>query len=93
MTKLAMLSLGYGFLVLGVLGLFLPFLQGFLFLLVGLLILAKHAPWAERAIARLKRTHPRAAEMIGQAESMAERWMHRTAEWFRGLWRKVIGRA
>lgn len=92
MTKLAMLGLGYAFLVLGVLGLFLPFLQGFLFLIVGLLILAKHAPWAERALARLKRTHPKAADMIEQAEGMADRWMHRTGDWFRGLWRRVLGR-
>ena len=50
MKHIVMLVLGYGFLVLGVLGLFLPFLQGFLFLLVGLLILARHAPWAERLL-------------------------------------------
>jgi uncharacterized membrane protein YbaN (DUF454 family) len=92
MTRLAMLGLGYGFLVLGVLGLFLPFLQGILFLLVGLLILAKHAPWAERALARLKRTHPKAANMIEQAEGIAERWMERTGERFRGLWRRLGGR-
>ena len=41
--------LGYGFLVLGVLGMFLPILQGFLFLAIGLIILARHAPWAAAA--------------------------------------------
>jgi uncharacterized protein len=93
MTRIAVLGLGYVFLVLGVLGLFLPFLQGFLFLIVGLLILARHAPWAERALDRLKRTHPKAAQRIERAEAMADRWIHRTGEWFRGLWRRVLGRS
>ena len=63
-----MLALGYGFLVLGVLGLFLPFLQGFLFLLVGLLILARHATGRNGALDRLKRIHPKAGELIDKAE-------------------------
>ena len=43
-------ALGYTFLVLGVFGLFLPILQGFLFMLIGLIILARHAAWAERLL-------------------------------------------
>jgi uncharacterized membrane protein YbaN (DUF454 family) len=39
-----MQALGYAFLIMGVLGLVLPFLQGILFLLIGLIILAEHAP-------------------------------------------------
>ena len=46
MKVIALQITGYAFLVLGVLGLFLPVLQGVLFLLIGLLILAKNAPWA-----------------------------------------------
>ena len=34
-------ALGYGFLVLGVLGMFLPILQGFLFIFVGLIVLSR----------------------------------------------------
>lgn len=91
MTRLWMLGLGYGFLVLGVLGLFLPFLQGFLFLLVGLLILARHAPWAERVLDWLKRRHPKAAEMIESAEAMSDRWVNRAGEGMRGAWRRLTG--
>ena len=35
--------LGWGFILLGIVGLFLPVLQGILFLLIGLLILSKES--------------------------------------------------
>jgi uncharacterized membrane protein YbaN (DUF454 family) len=79
MSRFFMLLLGYGFLGLGVLGLFLPFLQGVLFLAIGLIILSRHAVWAERLLARLKARFPRAGNMFAQAEATAERWVHRIA--------------
>lgn len=88
MTKLAMLGLGYVFLVLGVLGLFLPVLQGVLFLTVGLLILSRHAPWAERLLTRLKTRYPTFARTVVAAEELAQRWMDRIAV---GL-RRLLGR-
>jgi uncharacterized membrane protein YbaN (DUF454 family) len=89
--RVVMLGLGYGFLALGVVGLFLPILQGILFILVGLLILARHAGWAERALGRFKRAHPRAASLIAQAEAIADRWVHRTGDRLEGLWRRLVG--
>lgn len=80
-----MLGLGYGFLALGVLGLFLPFLQGVLFLVVGLLILSRHAPWAERLLGRLKARHPSIARMVVAAEELAQRWTDRLAVGLRRL--------
>ncbi|MGK5643492.1 PGPGW domain-containing protein, partial [Streptomyces sp. URMC 126] len=50
MTRIVTLVLGYSFLVLGVLGLVLPFLQGFLFIFIGLILLSKHASWANRSL-------------------------------------------
>jgi|DewCreStandDraft_4_1066084.scaffolds.fasta_scaffold00483_50 uncharacterized membrane protein YbaN (DUF454 family) len=85
MTRLAMLGLGYGFLVLGVLGLFLPILQGVLFITVGLLILSRHAAWAERLLTRLKARHPGFARTVVAAEELAQRWMDRIAVRFRRL--------
>ncbi|MCL6608433.1 MAG: hypothetical protein K6T74_10105 [Geminicoccaceae bacterium] len=85
MTRLAMLGLGYGFLVLGVLGLFLPVLQGVLFITVGLLILSRHAAWAERLLTRLKARHPGFARTVVAAEELAQRWMDRIAVRFRRL--------
>jgi len=85
MTRLAMLGLGYGFLALGVLGLFLPILQGVLFITVGLLILSRHAAWAERLLTRLKARHPGFARTVVAAEELAQRWMDRIAVRFRRL--------
>jgi len=76
MSRLLMLGLGYGLLGLGVLGLFLPILQGFLFLAIGLVILSRHAPWAERLLLKLKARFPRAGSVFSRAEMAAERWVH-----------------
>ena len=75
--------LGYAFLVLGVLGMFLPILQGFLFLFIGLLILAKYAPWAQRLLDHLEERYPR----FGKVKDQAEGTMHRWGEWIAGFFR------
>jgi uncharacterized protein len=69
-----MQALGYAFLVLGVAGLVLPFLQGILFLLIGLVILAEHAPWARCLLDRLRERHPKAGALIDGAEAKAAGW-------------------
>lgn len=76
MSRLLTLGVGYGFLGLGVLGLFLPILQGVLFLAIGLIILARHASWAERLLLRLKARFPRAGYLFSRAEGLADRWVH-----------------
>jgi uncharacterized membrane protein YbaN (DUF454 family) len=77
MKVIALQITGYAFLVLGVLGLFLPFLQGILFLVIGLLILAKHATWAHNLLQRFRDQHPRAGELIDRAETSMESWWQR----------------
>ena len=71
------LVLGYSFLVLGVLGMFLPILQGFLFLFVGLIILARHAPWAERLLNYLRQRSPWLHRAIIKAEAKTHEWRER----------------
>ncbi len=83
MTRLLMLGLGYGFLGLGFLGLFLPILQGVLFLAIGLIILSRHTAWAERLLLRLKERFPRAGTIFTRAEGMAERWLHKIGRYVR----------
>ena len=73
MIRLASISLGYAFLALGVIGLFLPIFQGGIFLLLGLLILARHAVWAQRLLAWLKARHPTLERLIDRAEVVLER--------------------
>ncbi|HSV30034.1 MAG TPA: PGPGW domain-containing protein [Candidatus Omnitrophota bacterium] len=62
--KTLKIAAGILFLVLGVAGLALPFLQGVLFLAVGLVILAPHWPWAGRQVARLRRRWPHRADQM-----------------------------
>jgi len=54
--------LGIAFLVLGVLGLFLPILQGILFLIVGLIILAPESRRIRRLLDRLRLRWPKVFE-------------------------------
>jgi len=49
---------GWSFILLGIVGLFLPILQGILFIAIGLLILAQHSRWAKRMLVRLRRKYP-----------------------------------
>jgi hypothetical protein len=69
-------TLGYAFLTLGVLGMFLPILQGFLFLFIGLIVLARHAPWAERLLDNLRARSRRLDRAIATAEAKTHRWRH-----------------
>ncbi len=89
MTRITMLVLGYGFLVLGVLGLVLPFLQGFLFIFIGLIVLSKQAPWAARSLDYVRRRWPSMGKLIDTAEGMAERWVDKGTH---GV-RRLFGRA
>jgi len=77
MRVVALQITGYIFLVLGVVGLFLPFLQGVLFLLIGLLILAKNAPWAHNLLERVRERYPKAGAMIETAETTMTGWWQR----------------
>ena len=80
--KFLVLLLGWGFLVLGVIGLFLPVLQGVLFLIVGLLILSSEYVWAHKLLQRIRRRFPEFASRWDKAAEMAHRWtgqvFHRT---------------
>ncbi len=46
---------GFALLVLGVIGLFLPFLQGVAFIVLGLLLLSREYHWARRLLDWVKR--------------------------------------
>ena len=89
MTRIAMLILGYGFLLLGVLGLFLPILQGFLFIFVGLIILSKYAPWAQKALDKIRQRWPKAGVLIDKAEGLAEHWLAKADHGLRRLFGKA----
>ena len=72
------LTAGWGFVALGIAGLFLPVLQGILFLLIGLLLLSGEYVWAHNLLTKLRARFPRVAGQFHQASEKARTWLSRT---------------
>lgn len=77
MKRFLILALGWIFVFLGVLGLFLPVLQGILFLLIGFILLSRESRWARRQLDKLKTRYPGFAEKHDEAEARAGRLWNR----------------
>ncbi len=75
--RLAVLLLGWAFVLLGIAGLFLPVLQGILFILVGLIILSSEYVWAHKLVQRLRGRFPSIARKADEAQARASSWMRR----------------
>jgi uncharacterized membrane protein YbaN (DUF454 family) len=74
---IAILALGWFLLFLGIIGCFLPFLQGILFLLIGLYILSKRTIWAQRLLGKIRRRLPRLSGKMEQARWKGEKFIAR----------------
>ena len=68
---------GWIFIVLGVIGLFLPILQGILFLLIGLVILSSEYAWAHHLLEKLRERFPKLSSKVDEARHKASLWMRR----------------
>jgi uncharacterized protein len=75
--RVAVLIVGWAFLVLGFVGLFLPFLQGILFLLIGLIILSSEYVWAHHLLNKVRQRFPKIAHIADEASAKAQAWMRR----------------
>ena len=73
LRRIALLVAGWIFVVLGILGLFLPILQGILFLLVGLTLLSFGSPRIRLLRMRLGRRYP----VLRAGEEKARAWLKR----------------
>jgi uncharacterized membrane protein YbaN (DUF454 family) len=71
-----MLILGWFFVGLGILGLFLPFLQGFLFIMIGLAILSTRSEQVKRLLKHLEDRYPRHHERVMI-------WREKIRKWFK----------
>lgn len=58
--------IGWFFIVLGLLGLVLPVLQGILFLLIGLMILSKTSPWAHNLFIKIEARYPKVSRQLNK---------------------------
>ncbi len=79
MKRIAIEVVGWLFIVLGIAGLFLPVLQGILFLLIGLFILSTQYEWAHRLLHRVRERFPKIAAQFDKAKEKAQRWVSPSA--------------
>jgi uncharacterized protein len=73
MKKILIYVVGWTFIVIGIAGLVLPILQGILFICVGLLILSKELPWADRLLIKLRKKYPRIGGILEDARNYMDR--------------------
>lgn len=73
--RVLVLVIGWAFIALGIVGLFLPVLQGILFLLIGLVILSTEYAWAHHLLNKLRQRFPKLGRVADQATAKANRWM------------------
>jgi len=62
---------------LGLAGLFLPFLQGILFLVIGVLLLARESMWVKRKLVLLRRRYPDLAAKFAAVGHQARAFIDR----------------
>jgi uncharacterized membrane protein YbaN (DUF454 family) len=64
MKRVAKVAIGWFFVGLGIIGCFLPILQGFLFMTVGLIFLADDSPFLQKHIKRLEDRYPNQMQKV-----------------------------
>lgn len=74
--KIGWVIAGWFFIILGVLGLFLPILQGILFIMIGLAILSSRSEWVKRLLRNMESRYPQLHERV-------KRWKERLRDRFR----------
>lgn len=74
--RVLVLIVGWCFILLGIVGLFLPILQGVLFLLIGLIILSSEYVWAHHLLTKLRQRFPKLSRTADEAMAKAARWLH-----------------
>lgn len=74
--SVGMLIVGWFFVLLGIVGLFLPILQGILFIMIGLAILSSRSEMIRRFLKRLEDRFPKQYEQM-------EIWREKTSRWFK----------
>ncbi len=74
--KVGLLIVGWLFIILGIAGLFLPILQGVLFILIGLAILSSRSEAIKRFLKFLEKRYPHYHERV-------EIWQEKMRNWFK----------
>jgi len=77
LKRVLVLVTGWAFIAVGIVGLFLPVLQGVLCILIGLIILSAEYHWARRLLEKVKARFPGVARASHEASEKAKVWLHR----------------
>ena len=72
--KAARLLSGWGFILVGIVGLLFPFLPGILFLIAGLLILSLEYVWANHLLREIRARFPGLSSRLDEAAIRAYKW-------------------
>lgn len=76
--RVAMIVVGWLFILLGIVGLFLPVMQGILFILIGLTILSTEYVWAHHLLTKLRARFPKIAGYSDLAREKVSGWWRRS---------------
>ncbi len=77
LRRLLILAAGWVMVVFGVIGLFLPILQGVLFLAIGFYLLSLESPWAKRKMEQFQARYPKLHDTFEEARERAARMARR----------------
>jgi len=80
---------GWFFIALGIAGLFLPILQGVLFIFIGLYLLSKKVSWAKKLLHKFERRYPSIFRKIDGARNRADRYIIRMERYINRIRRKA----
>jgi len=69
LKRICILCLGWFFIVLGIAGLFLPVIQGILFLLIGFFILSHESKWAKGILNKIMIRYPAINERFDEIKA------------------------
>jgi uncharacterized protein len=75
LKRWGVLAMGWLFVLLGIVGLVLPVLQGVLFIVIGMLILSTEYVWAHHLVRKLLKKFPWVDQQLHRAPRWAQRWM------------------
>jgi uncharacterized membrane protein YbaN (DUF454 family) len=73
--KIIILTLGISFILLGLLGLVVPLLQGILFLLIGVILLSFYFPQTNTILKKYLHKHPHLVEKIEKIEKKVKEFI------------------
>jgi hypothetical protein len=74
MKRIALIIAGWISLLVGIAGLFLPVIQGWFFILLGLVLLSTEYVWAHHLLDKLRARFPKLASTVHKSAGRVARW-------------------